>query len=163
MSRDDVMQIRVDSISVGIVGLKEIVEDMAREYAERTDDEVRGELFERLSKRNYLPEKQKDSYSKAFLREFKRFLKKPYEEEAFQGLEVKILGAGCYQCNKLEQDLMAAMAQLDLRGAVEHVRDIKEIGKYGIMGTPALIINGKVRCVGKVPLKSKLVEWLMKA
>jgi protein-disulfide isomerase len=52
------------------------------------------------------------------------------------------------------------MAELNLAGDIEHIRDVKEIGKYGVMGTPALIINGKVKSVGKVPPKSKLMEWL---
>jgi len=43
---------------------------------------------------------------------------------------------------------------------IEHVTDIKKTAKYGVMGTPALIINGKVRSVGKVPSKSKLTDWL---
>ena len=43
---------------------------------------------------------------------------------------------------------------------IEHVTDIKEIGKYGVMVIPALIINGKVKSVGKVPSKSKLIDWL---
>jgi protein-disulfide isomerase len=43
---------------------------------------------------------------------------------------------------------------------IEHVTDIKKTGKYGMMGIPALIINGKVKSVGKVPSKSKLIDWL---
>ena len=43
---------------------------------------------------------------------------------------------------------------------MRHVTDIKEIGKYGVMGTPALIINGEVKCVGSVPTKAKIKEWL---
>ncbi len=79
------------------------------------------------------------------------------------GLEVKVLGPGCAQCDRLEHEIVAAMAELNLAGDIEHVRDVKEIGKYGVMGTPALIINGKVKSVGKVPPKSKLMEWLKSA
>ncbi len=41
-----------------------------------------------------------------------------------------------------------------------HVTDIKEIGKYGVMGTPALLINGEVMSIGRVPPKAKIKEWL---
>ncbi|UCG64576.1 MAG: thioredoxin family protein [Deltaproteobacteria bacterium] len=51
------------------------------------------------------------------------------------------------------------MARWVLR-QIEHVTDIREIGEYGVMGIPALIINGKVKSVGKVPSKSKLIDWL---
>ena len=55
------------------------------------------------------------------------------------------------------------MSEINLIADIEHVRDIKEIGKYGVMGSPALLINGKVKSVGKVPPKNKLKEWLTEA
>ena len=78
MSQDDIVQIKVDKHSVGIMGFNDVMEEMAGRYVDQSD----------------------------------------------------------------------------------HVRDIKEIGAYGVMGTPALIINGKVMAVGKVPAKAKLKKWL---
>lgn len=163
MSQDDVTQIRVGDSPVGIIGLKIVMEDMAEEYGERPDQEVLEELLSRLGKRNYIPEKVKESYVKAFLREFKRFQGKPYEEEALDGIQIKVLGPGCVQCDRLEQELMLVMAEAGILADIEHVRDIKEIGRYGVMGTPALLINGQVKSVGKVPPKNKLKEWLKEA
>ena len=163
MSQDDVTQIRVGNFPAGIMGLKTVLEDMAETHGERPDPEVTEELLKRLAKRNYIPEKVKESYGKAFLREFKKFIGKPFEEEAPEGLEIKVLGPGCVQCDRLEQDLMQVMAETGIMADIEHVRDIKEIGRYGVMGTPALIINGKVKSVGSVPLKSKMIAWLKEA
>ncbi|MBW1782998.1 MAG: thioredoxin family protein [Deltaproteobacteria bacterium] len=73
---------------------------------------------------------------------------------------IKVLGQGCVECDRLERDLMEVMAEMGLAADLEHVRDIKEIGKYGVMGMPALIINGKVMSVGRVPPKAKLEAWL---
>ncbi|MCF8142407.1 MAG: thioredoxin family protein [Deltaproteobacteria bacterium] len=78
-------------------------------------------------------------------------------------MQIKVLGPGCVQCDRLEQDLMQVMSETGVMADIEHVRDIKEIGRYGVMGTPALLINGRVKSVGKVPLKSKMVEWIMEA
>ena len=163
MSQDDVTQIRVGDSPVGIIGLKIVMEDMAEEYGERPDQEVLEELLSRLGKRNYIPEKVKESYAKAFLREFKKFQGKPYEEETLEGIQIKVLGPGCVQCDRLEQELMLVMAEAGILADIEHVRDIKEIGRYGVMGTPALLINGQVKSVGKVPPKNKLKEWLKEA
>ena len=160
MPQDDVVQIRVNRQSVGIIGLKAAMAEMAEEYAERQDNEVRAELLKRLSERNYIPDRVKIDYAKAFLREFKKFLGKPYEEKVPEGVQIKVLGPGCPQCDGLEQELMQVLAEINLMADIEHVRDIKEIGKYGVMGTPALIINGKVKSVGRVPPKNKLIEWL---
>ena len=153
----------MDKQSVGIIGLKVAMADMAEEYAERPDDEVGAELLKRLSERNYIPDYVKPDYAKAFLREFKKFLGKPYEEDVPDGVQIRVLGQGCIQCDKLEQELMQVVAEIDLMADIEHVRDIKEIGKYGVMGMPALIINGKVKSVGSVPQKNKLIEWLKEA
>jgi small redox-active disulfide protein 2 len=163
MSQDDVIQIRVGNSPVGIIRLKTVMEDMAETHGERPDQEVIEELLNRLGKRNYIPEKVKESYAKAFLREFKKFLGKPFEEETPKGLQIKVLGPGCVQCDRLEQDLMQIMTETGILADIEHVRDIKEIGRYGVMGTPALIINGKVKSVGSVPLKSKIIAWLKEA
>jgi len=148
---------------VGIIGLKAVMEDMAEEYGGRPDLEVQEELLNRLSKRNYVSEKVRGDYGKAFLREFKKLLGKPFEEETPEGIQIKVLGPGCVQCDRLEQELMQVMAETGIIADIEHVRDIKEIGRYGVMGTPALLINGQVKSVGKVPPKSKIIEWLKEA
>jgi len=160
LSQEDLTKIRINSQSVGIIGLKHVMEEMAEVYATRDDAEVRAELMKRVSRRNYIPDRGKENYGKALLREFKKFLGKPYEEDAPEGLDVKILGPGCAQCNRLEREVMQVVAEMNLAAGIEHVTDIKEIGRYGVMGTPALIINGKVMSVGKVPTEAKLKEWL---
>ncbi len=160
MSQDEVTQIKVGNSSVGVIGLTSVMEDMAPGYENKEDAEVGDALLARLSKKNYIPSSVQEEYRKAFLREFKKFLGKPVEAEAPQGLEVKVLGPGCSQCDQLEQDLMAVMAETGIVADIEHVRDVKEIGTYGVMGTPGLIINGQVKSVGKVPPKNKLAEWL---
>ena len=163
MSQDDVKQIRVGASAVGIIGLKAVQEDMAEEYGAKPDQEVQEELLSRLGKKNYIPETAKEDYGKALLREFKRFLGKPFEEEALRGLEVKVLGPGCAQCNRLEKELMQVMSEIGIIADIEHVRDAGEIGRYGVMGTPALLINREVKAVGSVPPKPKLIKWLKEA
>ena len=153
-------QIRVGHSSIGIVGLKASIADVAREYGDSPDRVIMEELLNRLGKRNYIPVKAKEDYKKAFIREFKKFLGKPFEEKAPGGLEIKVLGPGCAQCDRLEQEIMQVMAETGILADIEQVRDVKEIGRYGVMGTPALLINGQVKSVGKVPLRNKLRDWL---
>jgi small redox-active disulfide protein 2 len=162
MSRDDTRQIKVGGRSVGIIGLTHVIEEVAENFAKKPYSEIQAELLSRLSKTNYIPDGMKDSYGKAFLREFNKYLGKPYEEEKSEGLEIKVLGPGCTQCDMLDKILMEVLSEMKILADMEHVKDIKEIGKYGVMGTPALIINEKVMSVGKVPTKEKLKEWLSK-
>jgi small redox-active disulfide protein 2 len=163
MKQDEVTQIRIGNSAVGIIGLKAVMEEVDQEYGDKTDREVQEELLNRLCRRNYIPEKVKESYAKALMREFKKFLGKPFEEESLEGIQIKVLGSGCVKCDQLEQELMQVMAETGIVADMEHVRDIKEIGRYGVMGTPALLINGHVKSIGKVPPKVNLIEWLKEA
>ena len=161
MTQDDVTQMRVHEQSVGMIDLKQVMEEMAAEFAHRSDSEVRAELIRRVSGKNYIPEHAKDAYGEALIRELNKFLGRPYGEKVSEGLEIKILGPGCARCEGLERDVMEVAAEMGLAAAIEHVRDMKEIASYGVMGTPALVINGKVVSVGTVPNRAKIKEWLI--
>jgi small redox-active disulfide protein 2 len=163
MNDADVSQIKVGKFTAGIIGLESVLKDMAGEWAEKPDAQVAAELVERLSRKNYISESAKVSYGLAFLREFKKFTGKPYTEEAPEQLEIKILGRGCANCDRLEREVTEAVSELDLPADIDHVRDIREIGKYGVMGSPALVINGKVKAVGRVPMRSEIKKLLMEA
>ena len=93
-------------------------------------------------------------------REFKKFLGEKVEEERGGFLEVAILGPGCYSCNKLEQDVMAVLSETGIQAGLNHISDPNLIAQYGILPTPALIINGKVKSSGRVPSKSMIKKWL---
>ncbi len=75
--------------------------------------------------------------------------------------DVKVLGSGCAKCNQLEKATKEALSELNMDTTVEHVTDFQEIAKYGVMATPALVIDGKVVSYGKV-LKTKEVVSLLK-
>ena len=160
MTSDEVTQIKVGKSRMGIIGLKQVLTDVAQAYSERPDDEIEAQLLNRLSKLNYIPHQTRTEYGRAFLREFKKSIGQAVEETDSNYLEVKVLGPGCSRCNQLEQDIMAVMNEMDLAGDIEHVTDINAISEYGVMGTPALILNGKVMAVGSVPPKARLKNWL---
>jgi hypothetical protein len=163
MSDDKVTRINVGGHATGIIGLQPILEDVANEFAGKTDDEIKAELLNRLSHKNYISSGTRDMYGQAFLRECKKFVGEPFKDTQAGGLEIKVLGPGCPRCEKLEQDLMAMMVELNIAAGLEHVRDPIEIASHGVMGSPALIINGEVKAVGSVPSKNKLKEWLLEA
>ena len=163
MSDDQVTRIIVGGQPTGIIGLQPILDNVAKELAGRSDDKIKAELLKLLSQKNYISEKTKTVYGRAFLREYKKLVGEPFADMEAGGLEIKVLGAGCPRCEKLEQDLMVLMAELNIAADLEHVRDPIEIANYGVIGSPALIINGSVKAVGSVPPKNKLKEWLLKA
>jgi small redox-active disulfide protein 2 len=159
----DVTKMRVGKFVTGIIGLQSVLQNMGKEWTDKPESETKAELVRRLSVKNYIPDGAKEDYGRAFLREFKKSIGKPYEEAEPGHLEIKILGAGCPNCARLEKEVMEALRELNVAADVDHVRDVKEIGKYGVLGTPALIINGKVKSVGKVPSRADLRKWLGEA
>jgi small redox-active disulfide protein 2 len=82
------------------------------------------------------------------------------EEERGEFLEVTILGPGCYSCNKLEQDVMAVLSETGIQANLIHITDPKLMAQYGIVITPALVINGKVKSKGTLPPKCQIKKWL---
>ena len=75
---------------------------------------------------------------------------------------VKILGGGCAKCNQLEDATVKALLELGMDSTIEHVRDFEKIAAYGVMTTPALVVDGKVVSYGKVLKKEEVVEILKK-
>jgi len=163
MAEKDITKINVASFSVSIIGIKQLMEEMAGTHADKSDDEVGSFMLERLGKDNYIPGKAKDDYGKAFVREFRKLLGQPYTDEAPKGLDIKVLGAGCNQCHQLAQMIMEVLTELSLPAGVDHITDMKEIAGYGVMGSPALLINGKVMAVGSTPPRSRIKKWLVEA
>lgn len=162
MSTDDITQIIVAGQRTGIIDLKETNEAVAAEFSARPDDEIADELMSRLSKKNYIAPNVKEAYRTAFLREYKKFRGEPFEETVDPDfLQIKVLGPGCPNCERLEQDLMTLMAELRIKADLEHVRDPVQIGAFGVMAMPALVINGQVKAAGRLPARGVLKEWLL--
>lgn len=78
------------------------------------------------------------------------------------GPAVKILGSGCAACNQLEVATKAALEQLKMDTAIDHVTDFAKIAAYGVMTTPALVVDGKVVSYGKVLKTNEVVNLLKK-
>jgi small redox-active disulfide protein 2 len=78
------------------------------------------------------------------------------------GMDIKVLGTGCTKCKNLEKQTCQAVNELGLNATVTKVEDIVEIMKYGVMTTPALVVDGTVVVKGKVPSVSEIKELLSK-
>lgn len=75
-------------------------------------------------------------------------------------MNVKVLGSGCSKCKALEQKVRQLDEAHQLHLEIEKVTDLKEIMQYGILMTPGLVIDGKLRSVGTVPKDAQLLQWL---
>ena len=76
---------------------------------------------------------------------------------------VKVLGSGCAKCNELEANTKKALEQLGMDSTIIHVTDFTQIATYGVMSTPALVVDSKVVSYGKVLKTEEIVALLHKA
>lgn len=66
-------------------------------------------------------------------------------------MDIKILGTGCSKCKTLEKNTREAVESLNIQATITKVEDIMEIIQFGVMTTPALVVNGKVEIKGRIP------------
>ncbi|MEN6437983.1 MAG: thioredoxin family protein [Syntrophobacter sp.] len=77
-------------------------------------------------------------------------------------MHIKVMGPGCKKCHETEKLVKEVVAEAGSDATVEYVTDITEIAKCGVFSTPAVVVDGKVKSVGKVPAKSDIKSWLGK-
>ena len=75
-------------------------------------------------------------------------------------MKIQILGIGCPKCRKLEANAKNTIEELNINAEVEKVQSTKEIGKFGVLMTPALAIDDKVKCSGEIAPVEKIKKWL---
>lgn len=82
------------------------------------------------------------------------------ETQEIQNGRIKVLGSGCAKCNELEKNVKSALKALNLTEPVVHVKDFKQIAAYGVVTTPALVIDEKVVSSGRLLKKEEIAEIL---
>jgi len=159
----EIKQLMINGRSIGISGLSEAINEIGRISGEWGDVEITKRLFEIISRNNYVPSNMQEAYGKAVLREFKKAQGLPVAPEPVAGLKIAVLGMGCARCSQLESDVRDILSEMKIAADLQHITDLKEIALYGVMGSPALVVNGKVVSVGEVPPKSKIRQWIIES
>ena len=77
-------------------------------------------------------------------------------------MKIKVLGPGCPKCEQTAKVVQEAVAAAGAEAEVEKVKDFQQIAAYGVMVTPAVVVDGEVKVAGKVPSKQEILTWLQK-
>jgi small redox-active disulfide protein 2 len=77
-------------------------------------------------------------------------------------MDIKVLGPGCPKCRQTEKMVKEVVAEAGVAATVEKVTNAMEIAGYGVFGTPAVVVDGEVKSVGKIPQKEEIKNWIMK-
>lgn len=75
-------------------------------------------------------------------------------------MEIKVLGPGCPKCHQTEKVVKEAVAEAGVAADIEKVTDVMKIAGYGVFGTPAVVVDGEVKSVGKIPKKEDVLDWI---
>ena len=75
-------------------------------------------------------------------------------------MDIKVLGPGCPKCRQTEKIVKEAVAEAGVDAQIEKVTDTMEIAGYGVFGTPAVVVDGDVKSVGKIPKKQDVISWI---
>jgi hypothetical protein len=151
--------IKIGTVTVGLLGLEiALVQLSGKEIPE---DEAVNFLFEQVSKKNYIPKQAVEPYKKALLREYRRYHKMDNSKD--QGISIRVLGRPCVVCNKLKLTLIDILQEKNVAADIEEIQDLDEIWRYGVINTPTLIINGKVKSAGIQPPRVQLEKWIEEA
>jgi small redox-active disulfide protein 2 len=77
-------------------------------------------------------------------------------------MDIKVLGPGCPKCQQTEKIVREAVSEAGINASVEKITDTMEIAGYGVFGTPAVVVDGDVKSVGKIPQKQDVFGWINK-
>jgi len=75
-------------------------------------------------------------------------------------MKIEILGTGCPKCKKLSELTKEVVQELGMSAEITKVTNINKIIDYGVMITPALVIEGNIKVAGKIPSKQEITEWI---
>lgn len=148
--------IRIGSASVGLIGLDPALNTALAEKMEV--EEAVEYLFAAVSRANYIPSGAGAMYRRALRAEYLRRLGRGETDAGV--LTIRVLGSGCVTCNRLSTMLFEALQRFGLAADMESIHDPDEIGRHGVTRTPALIINGRIKCAGRMPSRAEVEEWL---
>ena len=151
--------LKIGNATVGLMGL-----DVALNIAMQQnlpDEQAVDFLFGEIRRQNYVPSGAESRYRQALLHEYRKLRGQEVEKET--KLQIRILGPGCVSCNRLNTMLFEILQAMQLPADIEQIHDLDEIWRHGVLSTPALIINGEVKCAGRMPSPAEVEDWVRDA
>ncbi len=147
--------IRIGTVNIGLIGLDIALNTIAQQ--EVSEPEAVAFLFHEIKRQNYIPPGNTEKYKEALLAAYRKHCNIAIEEE---GLVIRIFGTGCVSCNRLQTIVIEILDRLKLAADIEQIYDPDEIGRAGVITTPALMINGTLKSFGLMPTPAQVEQWI---
>lgn len=148
--------IRIGSATIGLIGLDLALNQAATQGL--SEEAAVDYLFAAISRDNYIPPGNAARYQEALRNAYREHLR---PGSARTGPPViRIFGTGCVSCNGLQTLVIEVLATMGMAADIEQIHDPDEIGRQGIIMTPALMINGQLKSGGLLPTRAQVEQWL---
>ncbi len=153
--------LKIGNTSVGLVGLEGALSSLRKRAGTQQipPEEAAIELLKAVKQKNYIPARAEPEYLEALEKYWTRHLDENGEQEG-DNRQIRILGPGCISCNRLEEMVISILSEHGLPADIEHVKDLDEIWRYGVIQTPALVIGNRVLCSGRLPTRAAVEAWI---
>lgn len=148
--------IRIGKSTIGLIGLDIALNQAAAK--QMTEDEAVDFLFDIVQRQNYIPQGAEPKYREALQKAYHLHLHP--DEQQNEVPVIRIYGKSCVSCDNLHNSVREVLHSVGLAADIEKIHDPDEIGRAGIMITPALVINGKIISSGKWPTQAQLEQWI---
>jgi small redox-active disulfide protein 2 len=149
--------LKIGKVSIGLLGLDTALNRFGRDFT-LSSEEAAGLILEDISTKNYIPDSASAAYYQAIVLAIECL--RGAAKKQSRVLIIRILGPGCVSCNSLQKLVIEIMDNLGIAADVFQVHDLDEIGRFGVMQTPALVINDKLKCSGRLPSQAQVEDWL---
>jgi hypothetical protein len=148
--------IRIGTANIGLIGLDQALHKALA--GQLPEEEAIDFLFRAVAGENYVPAAAESIYREALRAEYRR--RQGTQDANPKILTIRVLGSGCVTCNTLSAMLFAGLQKFNLAADMTSVHDLDEIWRFGVTKTPALVINGTVKCAGRMPSPAEVEEWV---
>ncbi len=149
--------LRVGKVNIGLIGIDVALAKYGCDE-KMPIEKAAALVFKDVVANNYIPVTAAHLYQQAIEEEIKRL--RSGEKAKSNELIIRILGPGCVSCNKLQTNVIEIMNDMGVAADVFQIHDLDEIGRFGIIQTPALVINGDLKSAGRHPSRSQIEAWL---
>jgi len=149
--------LKVGKATVGLIGIDLALNRVLREPSLSTEAAAE-QVFAEIERKNYVPPAAVGDYKKAIKDEIAllRGERQRNEDE----IVIRVLGHGCVSCNNLQKTSIEIVSDLGIAADVLQVHDPDEMGRFGVVNSPALVINNDLKCEGRLPSRSEIEAWL---
>ncbi len=148
--------IQIGPSRIGLIGLDRALNIAAEKNLSLV--EATEFIFKTIAKENYIPSGLTSQYRQALQAEYQKHMN--LTDDDTDHLVIRIFGSTCISCNKLQVMLIEVLNNMNIAADIEQIHEPDEIGRYGVLHTPALIINGSLKCAGHMPTLAQVEQWV---